>query len=69
LGHARTFCHWPWRYCSDGFWLYLLLAFAFGFAAPGAERRALKRRGHTAIGHSFAANEDLARLAVLEKRP
>lgn len=52
-----------------GFWLYLLVAVAFGFAAPGAQLRALKRRGHTAIGHSFAANEDLARLAVLEKRP
>lgn len=52
-----------------GIWLYVLLAAAFGFAASGAERRKLKRRGHAGIGHYFAADADLARLAVLEKRP
>jgi hypothetical protein len=52
-----------------GFWLYVLLAASFGFAAAGAERRKLTRQGHAPIGHYFAADDDLARLAVLEKRP
>ena len=50
-------------------WLYLPFALAFGFAAPGAERRALRRRGYAPAGHVFAADADLARLAFLENRP
>ena len=50
-------------------WLYILLGLACGFAAPGAERRALKRRGLVSAGHRFAADADLARLAVMESRP
>jgi len=50
-------------------WLYLPLALAFGFAAPGAERRALRRRGYAPAGHVFAADADRARLAYLENRP
>jgi hypothetical protein len=50
-------------------WLYILLAVACGFAAPGAERRALKRRGLAPLGHRVAADADLARLAVMESRP
>ncbi|MGV3574453.1 MAG: hypothetical protein ACO1O4_04855 [Devosia sp.] len=50
-------------------WLYILLAIACGFAAPGAERRALKRRGLVSAGHRFAVDADLARLAVMESRP
>jgi hypothetical protein len=52
-----------------GFWLYVLIAIAFGFAAPGAERRALHRRNFIPLGHRLAADADLARLAVLESRP
>ncbi|KKB78819.1 hypothetical protein VW35_09980 [Devosia soli] len=51
------------------FFLYALLAIGFGFAAPGAQRRALHRRGLASLGHRFAADADLARLAVLESRP
>lgn len=51
------------------FWLYILLAVACGFAAPGAERRALKRRGFAWLGHRVAADADLARLAIMESRP
>lgn len=50
-------------------WLYILLTIACGFAAPGAERRALKRRGFASLGHRVAADADLARLAVMESRP
>lgn len=50
------------------FWLYILLAIACGFAAPGAARRALKRRGFDPFGHRFAPDADLARLALVEKR-
>lgn len=49
-------------------WLYILMATAFGFAAPGAEARVLRRRGLVPMGHRFAADGDLARLAVLENR-
>ena len=49
-------------------WLYILLAIACGFAAPGAQRRALRRRGHVELGHRVAPDEDLARLAVMEAR-
>lgn len=48
------------------FWLYLLLALAFGFGAPGARRRALLRRGYAPAGYRFAPDEDLARVALLE---
>lgn len=50
-------------------WLYILLALACGFAAPGAMRRALRRRGYSAAGHRFAEDADLARVAALEARP
>lgn len=50
-------------------WLYILLAIACGFAAPGARRRALRRRGFRPAGHRFAAKADLARLAAMETRP
>ena len=50
------------------FWLYVLLALAFGFAAPGAARRAMKRRGFAPLGHRLAADADQARLAALEGR-
>ena len=50
-------------------WLYILLAIACGFAAPGAQRRALKRRGFAGLGHRVATDADLARLAVMESRP
>lgn len=49
-------------------WLYLLVALACGFAAPGARRRALRRRGYVAAGHYFAADAALARLVLLEAR-
>ena len=47
-------------------WLYILLAIASGFAAPGARQRALKRRGFGAAGYRFAADADHARLVSLE---
>jgi len=50
-------------------WLYLLLAVACGFAAPGAERRAMTRRGLLPMGHRVAQAADLARLASMENRP
>jgi len=50
-------------------WLYLLLAVACGFSAPGAMRRALGRRGYRPAGYRLAADADLARLAALEARP
>ena len=49
-------------------WLYILLAIACGFAAPGVQRRALKRRGFVPLGHRLSADADLARLAVMEAR-
>ena len=59
----------PFIGAGASFWLYVLMALAFGFAAPGAARRALRRRGFLPAGHVFAADQDLARLAVLEPRP
>jgi len=50
-------------------WLYILLAIACGFAAPGARQRALKRRGLGAAGYRFAPDPDLARIASLETAP
>lgn len=50
-------------------WIYMLLAIACGFAAPGAQQRALKRRGFAAAGYRFAADADLARVASLENNP
>lgn len=50
-------------------WLYILLALACGFAAPGAQRRAILRRGFAAAGHRIATDADLARLSVMESRP
>ena len=49
-------------------WLYILLALACGFAAPSAQRRALKRRGFAPLGHRLSADADLARLAAMEAR-
>ncbi|ODT72721.1 MAG: hypothetical protein ABS75_02655 [Pelagibacterium sp. SCN 63-23] len=49
------------------FWLYIVLALAVGFAAPGARRAALARR-HDFIGYRFAADADLARIAMMEAR-
>jgi hypothetical protein len=49
-------------------WLYILLALACGFAAPGAQRRALKRRGYWPAGHVFATDRDMARLSAMETR-
>lgn len=46
-------------------WLYGLGALAFGFAAPGARRRALLRRGFRPAGDRLAGSADLARLAAL----
>jgi len=51
-----------------GPWLYFLLALASGYAAAGARRRSLLRRGFIPAGHRFAADGDLARIAVLEAR-
>ncbi len=51
------------------FWLYVLLALACGFAAPGARRRALGRRGYEPAGHRIAPDADLARLPIMESRP
>jgi hypothetical protein len=50
-------------------WLYIVLAIACGFAAPGAQRRAYRRRGLVSAGHRIAPDADLARLAFLEARP
>jgi hypothetical protein len=50
-------------------WLYILLAVACGVAAPGAIRRAQRRRGAVAAGYRFAADADLARLGALEAQP
>lgn len=62
---ALLFAH-DWIGADAASWLYLLLALACGFAAPGARRRALLRRGYTATGHRFALDADFARLAVME---
>ena len=48
--------------------LYILLALACGFAAPGAERRTLARRGFRPLGHQLAGNADLARVTAFEVR-
>ncbi len=49
-------------------WLYILLAIACGFAAPGAQRRALQRRGYASLGHRFAGDAESALVAVMETR-
>lgn len=55
-----------WTGADAAIWLYVLLAIACGFAAPGARRRALRRRGYGAEGHRFAPDADLARLSAME---
>ena len=55
-----------WTGADAAIWLYILLALACGFAAPGARRRALLRRGYGAEGHRFAPDADLARLSAME---
>lgn len=57
-----------WLGLDATLWLYILLALACGFAAPGAMRRALKRRGFVTLGHQVARDADLARLAAFEVR-
>jgi len=57
-----------WIGADAAAWLYILLAIACGFAAPGARRRALLRRGYGAEGYHFASNADLARLSAMEPR-
>ena len=47
-------------------WLYIALAAACGFAAPGARHRALLRRGYRPVGYRYATDADLARVAVME---
>ena len=56
-----------WIGMDAAIWLYILLALTCGFAAPGACRRALLRRGFAPAGHRFAQHSDLARLAAMEK--
>jgi hypothetical protein len=57
-----------WIGADAAIWLYILLAIACGLAAPGAHRRALRRRGYEPAGHLYAADADLARLAALETK-
>ncbi|MHA6299524.1 DUF2628 domain-containing protein [Devosia sp. CAU 1758] len=58
----------PYLGADAAIWLYILLAIACGLAAPGAHRRALRRRGYRPAGHRYAADADLARIAVLESK-
>ena len=67
-GLAAILASQPFIGADAAIWLYILLAIACGLAAPGAERRALMRRGFIPDGHRFASDADLARLAVLEAR-
>lgn len=55
-----------WTGADAAIWLYIVLAIACGFAAPGARRRALKRRGYHDVGHRLADGVDSARLAAME---
>jgi len=55
-----------WIGADAAIWLYILLAIACGFAAPGARRRALARRGFDEAGYRFAPDADLARLSAME---
>ncbi|MBJ3786605.1 DUF2628 domain-containing protein [Devosia sediminis] len=55
-----------WTGPDAAIWLYILLAIACGFAAPGALRRSWQRRGYRPEGYRFATDADLARIAVLE---
>jgi hypothetical protein len=56
-----------WIGFDAAIWLYILLAIACGFAAPGARRRAFQRRGYLPGGHHFAGDADTARLAFMER--
>ena len=58
-----------WIGADAAIWLYILLGIACGFAAPGARRRALKRRGYATGGYRYAPDADLARLSAMESRP
>lgn len=69
LGIAALVFAAPYIGADAVIWLYILLAIACGFAAPGARQGALKRRGHAAAGYRFATDADLARLASLETNP
>ncbi|MCP8882908.1 DUF2628 domain-containing protein [Devosia sp. XJ19-1] len=66
LGLAAIVVAQPFIGADAAVWLYILLALACGFAAPGAQRRALRRRGFSPAGHRFASDTDMARLAALE---
>lgn len=46
-------------------WLYLLLAMALGFAAPGLRRHALAWRGWTHRGDRVALSADMAQLEAI----
>ena len=46
-------------------WLYLLLALALGFAAPGLRRHALQWRGWTHRGDRVALSADMAQLEAI----
>ena len=69
LGIAALVLAAPYVGADAVIWLYILLAIACGFAAPGARQRALKRRGFSAAGYRFATDADLARVASLENNP
>lgn len=58
-----------WTGPDASIWLYILLALACGFAAPGAQRRAWVRRGYAQAGYRLAGDADLARLAAMERQP
>ncbi len=68
LGVAAIVIAERWTGLDAAVWLYILLALACGFAAPGARRRALRRRGYAAATHRFALDADLARLSAMEPR-
>lgn len=69
LGIAALVFSAPYIGVDAVIWLYILLAIAFGFSAPGARQRAFKRRGYGAAGYRYAPDADFARIASLENTP
>ncbi|SMQ85976.1 hypothetical protein SAMN06295905_3272 [Devosia lucknowensis] len=65
LGVAAIAFAARWTGPDAAIWLYILLAISCGFAAPGALRRALRRRGYQPGIHRFAVDPDAARLSAL----
>jgi hypothetical protein len=57
-----------WIGGGAGFWLYLLFATWFGFAAPQFQTRALARRGFHHLSEIIAADEDHALLTWLSRK-